>query len=246
MNTHFSISGDDGSVQGAPILSREEVEAFLPDYAFGDIAASDKAKVEASLGRYPDLAEELRLIQESFEAVQPELEALDRQQMQRLKNLTIHIQDRLQHEAEKRAHRFRLMKFFVPALAMCVLLAVISVPQAFNTNWSALSGRTEQSESAILTPEDIQRLEELPTDESLVNASGAFANNAGIIANGAEDSSKEAAMAARKMLTRETLNAIAANRSAFQGYFDNSDMLDNISDDDADGIAAAMTEMEQL
>ena len=146
MNTHFSISGDDGSVQGAPILSREEVEAFLPDYAFGDITASDKARVEASLGTYPDLAEELRLIQESFEAVQPEFEALDRQQTQRLKNLTVHIHDRLQHEAEKRAHRFRLMKFFVPALAMCVLLAVISVPQAFNTKWSAFSGRAERSE----------------------------------------------------------------------------------------------------
>jgi hypothetical protein len=130
------------------------------------------------------------------------------------------------------------MKFFVPALAMCVLLAVISIPQAFNTNWTVLSGRADRTESAILTPEDIERLEELPVD-----ANGAFSNNTGIINTNANDNDKEAALAARKMLNNETLRAIAANRSAFQGYFDNSDALDNISDDDADSIAAAMTAM---
>lgn len=239
MNTHFSRSPyGGGGDQGAPILAREEVEALLPDYAFGEIEPNDKVRFEASLSAYPDLAEELRLIQDSFEAVEPEMQALDRAQMQRLKNLTVHIQERLQHEAERRAHRFRLMKFFVPALAMCVLLAVISIPQAFNTNWTVLSGRTDRTESAILTPEDIERLEELPVD-----ANGAFSNNTGIINTNANDNDKEAALAARKMLNNETLRAIAANRSAFQGYFDNSDALDNISDDDADSIAAAMTAM---
>ncbi len=243
MNTHFSRSPyGGGGDQGAPILAREEVEALLPDYAFSEIEPNDKVRFEASLSAYPDLAEELRLIQDSFKAVEPEMEALDRAQMQRLKNLTVHIQDRLQHEAEKRAHRFRLMKFFVPALAMCVLLAVISIPQAFNTNWTVLSGHADRTESAILTPDDIQRLEELSVDENTANTSGALANNTGIITTDADGNDKEAAMVARKMLTRETLRAIAANRSAFQGYFDN-DMLDNISDDDADGVAAAMTEM---
>lgn len=242
MNTHFSTPS--GGDQNVPILARDEVEVLLPDYAFGEIEANDKARLEASLGAYPDLADELRLIQDSFSAVEPELEALDRAQTQRLKNLTVHIQERLQHEAERRAHRFRLVKFFVPALAMCVLLAVISIPQALNNGWtSVLGGRGERSESAILTPEDIERLEELSVDESIANANGALANNTGIITTDAEGNDKEAAMVARKMLTRETLRAIAANRSAFQGYFDNSDMLNNISDEDADGVTAAMTEM---
>lgn len=242
MNTYFSTPpGNDPNV---PLLAREEVEALLPDYAFGEIEANDRARLEASLGAYPDLAEELRLIQESFGAVEPELEALDRAQTQRLKNLTVHIQERLQHEAERRAHRFRLVKFFVPALAMCVLFAVISIPQAFNTGWTSVLGwRADRTESAILTPEDIQRLEELSVDETSTNTSGALANNTGIITTDAEGNDKEAAMVARKMLTRETLRAIAANRSAFQGYFDNADMLNNISDEDADGVTAAMTEM---
>ncbi|MFY7998842.1 MAG: hypothetical protein ACOVSW_09615 [Candidatus Kapaibacteriota bacterium] len=238
MNTQFSTSPD----QGSPILAREEVEALLPDYAFGNLesAADDKARFEASLPAYPDLVEELRLIQDSFGSIREEFEALNRAESQRLKNLTVHVQQRLQQEAERRAHRFRLLKFFVPALAMCVVLAVISIPQAFNGGWKTFT--SDRTETAILTPEDIQRLEELQVDESVVNEHSAFADNLGANANSADEADKQAAMVARKMLTKETLRALAANRSAFQDYFDNS-TFDDMSEEEAAGIAAAMTEM---
>lgn len=238
MNTEFVPSS-----QGSSALARAEVEALLPDYAFGTLeSAEDKARFEAALPLYPDLAEELRLIQDSFESVSTEFEAIDRAQSQRLKNLSVHIQDRLQRDAERRAHWFRMMKFFVPALAMCVILAVISIPQAFQYDWMMFS--SNRSESAILTPADIERLENLEIDANALS-NGAFTDNL-VAAPHTGDDDKTAAMVARKMLDKETLRAIAANRSAFQDYFDNSAVLDNISDEDAAGIAAAMSEMTQM
>jgi hypothetical protein len=147
----------------------------------------------------------------------------------------------LREEAERRAHRFHLLKFFVPALALCLVLAVISIPQALHSRWTSFfAGRAE---TALVTPEDIQRLEELSVDESILNGHNAFTDNTGVSTKATDDEDKQAAMVARKMLTRETLNAIAANRSAFQDYFDNSTVLDNMSDEEADGVAAAITEM---
>ncbi len=236
MNTEFVSSPESASV-----LARAEVEALLPDYAFGTLASADeKARFEAALPLYPDLAQELRLIQESFDGVSAEFEALDRAQSQRLKNLSVHVQERIQHDLERRAHWFRLMKFFVPALAMCVILAVISIPQAFQADWMTFSsGRN--NESAILTPADIERLANLEIDASALE-NNAFGDNL-VAAPNAADDDKTAAMVARRMLDKETLRAIAANRSAFQDYFDNSAILDNISDEDAATLAAAITEM---
>jgi enoyl-[acyl-carrier-protein] reductase (NADH) len=45
------------------------------------------------------------------------------------------------------------------------------------------------------------------------------------------------------MLRKETLKALAQNKSAFRGYFDNSAEMQEVTDEDVANVAAALTEM---
>lgn len=231
-----SISG--GSL---PPLPREEVENLLPDYAFGQLTDEDKVKFEAALPAYPDLAQELLLIRESFEEVDKEQEAEAKVVSQRLKNLTVHVQERLHLERERRAHRLRLFRFFVPALATCAVIAVVSIPRGFT---EYLFTRSAGADSGF-----IFRAEEsinLSGDEKLAaelnHANMAFTDNSIVNVNDKEILDRESLLAAG-LLQTETLNALAYNKSAFRDYFDNASDLHGITDEEVAQLAKVLTEM---
>jgi hypothetical protein len=226
-----------------PILVRAELELLLADYAFGELDASNATRFEASIGAYPDLQEELALITDSFAELDKEFQAIDRVNAQRLKNLTVHVQNRLAKENERKAHRWRLMKFFVPALATCAVIAVVSMPRGFTDYVFRRTVSANTDNALIFQPEEIKGLEDnQAVAAGLLDADASLSDKVLSSVMEKELTAQENKMAT-KMLRKETLKALAQNKSAFRGYFDNSAEMLDVTDEDVASVAAALTEM---
>lgn len=226
-----------------PVLARDEVEQLLPDYAFGELDASSVARFEVSIGTYPDLQEELMLITDTFASVEKEFEEIERTNAHRLKNLSVHVQDRLGKENERKAHRWRLMRFFVPALATCAVIAIISMPRGFTDYVLRRTVDANTDNALVFKPEEIRGLEDNQIVEAgLLEADASLNDKALANMIDKELSAQESKMATR-LLRKETLKALAQNTSPFRGYFDNSAEMQDANDEDVANVAAALTEM---
>ncbi|TAE29897.1 MAG: hypothetical protein EAZ92_05660 [Candidatus Kapaibacterium sp.] len=235
---------------GAPLLRREELEALLPDFAFGELSESDAARVDASLPAFPDLQAELTLIQESFADIEGEIEILERTNAQRLRNLGVHVQERLREENARSKRRWQWFRILIPSLAAAAILAVVVMPNrlsdALRERLGIAAGAKTNETALDLKPEEIEQIRAIPEPNAL--QSGLLDADAGVNDKALADamntsfSTQETTMAS-KMLRKETMKALANNTSAFHGYFDNSADMQNISDEDVANVAAALTEM---
>jgi hypothetical protein len=260
MNTPFPIRPSASHAQtDSPTLQREEIEGLLPDYAFGVLSAEEARQVEQNLRFYPDLAEEARAIGESFHDAKAEFEAIDRMNAQRLKNLSVHVQERLRKDGERRRRLYSGLRWVAP-LAVAGALAVVVVlprlrlesgvfPPATTTIESAEGGSFQSENLAvahIFNQGDIAGLQDITLESgNYQNPQSALINETVVGSDGEEDDDKQTNLLARKMLGRETLGAIAANRSAFQEYFDasSSSLINNLSDDEAAHVAAILASL---
>jgi hypothetical protein len=227
-----------------PVLTRTEVENLLADYAFGELEAPEAARLEASLPSYPDLQEELLCIQESFAAVEGEIEALERTNAQRLRNLSIHVQDRLKKDAERTIRRWQWFRILVPSLAVAAAIAVVVVPNSISDYVRTRFGAGANSENTLaLQADEIKALEESQAlTVGLLDVDATLNDKA--LADAIDDQlSAQENKAASRMLHKETMKTLARNTSAFQDYFDNSAEMQHVTEEDVANVAAALTEM---
>ncbi|MCS6809486.1 MAG: hypothetical protein RML40_11820 [Bacteroidota bacterium] len=226
-------------IHGAPPLTRAEAEALIPDYVFGTLESEHQRELlEASLPFYPDLADDVHLIQESFRSVESELEVLDRAQAQRLKNLSVHVQERLQRNAERRTYWFRLGRVAVPVLVAGVI-AVVMIVDRNTTNDLPVQHTAQHYQPSILTTQEIHTLEHLPLDVQTIKEYIALLGQLDTpVPELADDTTL--GIVTQTLLKEETLQAIVANRSVFQDYFDSASVLDAITDEQAETVAYAM------
>lgn len=245
MDTHQPTNNDNSNA-ATPLLTYAEVENLLPDYAFGDLAPDEAARVEVVLPAYPDLQEELILIRESFASIENEVEAMQRADAQRLRNLTVHVQDRIRAQAVRKARRWQIFRFVMPALAAVALVAIVILPNSLSEFVrNRVGGANEaNSESAlVLHPEEIKALEDSqPFETGLLDAGVNINDKALADALDKQMSAQENKMASR-VLHKETMAALARNKSAFHNFFDNSAEMQEVTDDDVASVAAALTEM---
>lgn len=245
MDTHQTTNNDPSNA-ATPLLSYAEVENLLPDFAFGDLGADEASRVEAALNAYPDLREELVLIRESFASIETEIEAMQRIDAQRLRNLSVHVQDRLRAQALRKARRWQIFRFVMPALATAALVAIIVVPNSFsefvrNRVYGTSAANSENA--LVLHPEEIKALEDSqPFETGLLDAGVNIDDKALADALDKQMSAQENKMASR-VLHKETMNALARNKSAFHNFLDNSAEMQEITDADVASVAAALTEM---
>lgn len=230
-----------------PLLTREEVEQLLPDYAFGELSDYDAQRVAASLSAFPDLQEEYVLIQESFAEVNTAFEAEERANAQRLRNLTVHVQDRLREDAEKKARRWKMFRFVVPVFTAVAAVVIIVSPKNLSISDSVknrLGLGGSHDTALVLQPDEVKALEENQelAASGLLDADATVNDKALSDALESQLNAQESKMAAQ-LLRKETMKTLARNTSAFHDYFDNSAEMQHITDEDVERVAAALTEM---
>jgi hypothetical protein len=245
MDTHQPLNNDNSNA-ATPLLTRSDVENLLPDYAFGELATDEAARVEAALRAYPDLQEELTLIRESFDSIETEIEAMQRADAQRLRNLTVHVQDRIRAQAVRKARRWQIFRFVAPALATVALVAIVVLPNSlseFVRNRMSATNTANSESALVLHPEEIKALEESqPFATGLLDADVHINDKALADALDKQLSAQENKMASR-VLHKETMAALSRNKSAFRDFFDNSAEMQDVTDDDVASVAAALTAM---
>ncbi len=234
---------------GAPLLQRDELEALLPDFAFGELSENDAARVIASLPAFPDLQEELTLIQESFTALEEAMETIERANAQRLRNLSVHVQERLREETLRSKRRWQWFRIMIPSVIAAAVLAVVVVPNRVSDALRerlGIAGATTSDSALDLKPEEIEQIRAISEPNALqaglLDADAGVNDKALAEAMDKSFSSHENTMAST-MLHKETMKALAQNTSAFHDYFDNSTDMQNLSDEDVANVAAALTEM---
>jgi hypothetical protein len=227
-----------------PLLSHEETEHLLPDYAFGKLTDVETKQFENALLQYPELAHDLEVIQHSFVFVSENTIALDRAQTQRLKNLTVHIQQRIQSANERRTKFLGFFRVMVPVCTVAAAVLVLAVPNRVS---DYLFNRTGTENALTIHPEDVKDLtngDDAAVAQSLKETDVLFNTGAATLdVSASEDLAAEkiAAQAAKRMLPKETLAVVAMNTSAFQDYFDDSSASDAMTDADATAVALAMS-----
>lgn len=226
---------------GEPVLplSREEMEALLPDYAFGDLPELERGAFERSLAAYPDLTDEIRELQDAFAPV--DKNAINKAYSQRLKNLSVHVQTRLDKEFAKAVRRRRFFRFLAPVLAAACLVGLVALPQGvFNV---ILSDSAAPSTMELIRPDEAQLILD---DESLADGVSeldiAFVDRTVVDSPSPDIAAKEALLAA-KLIDKETLQALSA--ASDNGISDELSLLQDIDDDDVDesDVQTLLTEM---
>ncbi|MBK9246774.1 MAG: hypothetical protein IPM69_01340 [Ignavibacteria bacterium] len=123
------------------ILSKNEIQDLLPDYAFGKLAETEKVHFENSIPHYPELQSELLEIRNAFLKI--ENLQYDSSIDQRTRNLSLHVNERLNKKREIQFRVVRLTRYVIPIIGLAVLALFYIQPDE-----SILSGNQPSIESA--------------------------------------------------------------------------------------------------
>jgi hypothetical protein len=240
-------------------LTREQVEALLPDYVFEQLDEQDHAAVERSLPLYPELASDAAEMRSAFAMM--EVETLREQRKQgiakRVRNLSYRVQERLADDRARHRKRVMLFRWLTPVLATCTALGVVLAPDGTfeavsGTSLGAVRGwfTTSQTEAAydrsLLRPAEARLLlEDNANGDGVVETDVSFKDNAALNDTNADAQEKESLVAAR-MLSKETLAELSQQVSPFSDTFaGDSGLLQGLDDNDVDDddVTALMNEI---
>lgn len=236
-----SIDIPSNNIEGTsiPPLSREKMEMLLPDYAFGCLADDECFLFEQSLPLYPELQTELEEIQTTFSRI--DVSSLNRSYAQRLKNLSVHVQERLVAEKRTVAQRWKFFRVAIPALIASMLTFIVVLPPGSFERWVLGVSRASALDS-LIRPDEVSFIwDDESLREGISEADIAFADQT-VIEPLLEVSEKESLLIAR-MIDKETLLAYS---SGDDEILDNEmALLDELDDDDIDEtlVQALISEM---
>ncbi len=108
------------------ILSREEVEGSLADFAFGQIEETRHLAMERALPHYPDLQEELEQIRTVFAR-------FDKMEFKadlslRARSLSVHVHENLARQRERNGMRNHSLKRLLPFGVFAILATLVLPP----------------------------------------------------------------------------------------------------------------------
>jgi hypothetical protein len=231
-------------------LTRSEMEERLPAYILNELASDDREEFEASLEAHPDIATELAEMQEALALLEAEtaLQELkqkrDRAITQRVKNLSIHVQERIAQERKREKVRTIFWRWAIPVAAAGSALAVLMITEPTTTpDDSASLAQATQAETVtetisaeLLRPEEAQLLQsDTTTSDGITETDVSFKDNTAAMPGSREIDQKET-LAAARMLKRETMRALSlATLSPFTDAFaGETALLQTLDDDDVD------------
>ncbi len=226
---------------GNEVLSRQQMEELLADYAFDQLSALEKAQFEHSLSTYPDLMTDVEELRSAFAIVDTETEATERNHAQRLKNLSVHVQNRLMAERVATARRWKFFRFLMPALAAASAVMVMLLPEGAT---DYLMHRSSASPFAdMIRPHEASLIfDDESLNDGISDADIALADHTVDDAINGVLAEKESLLAAR-LIDHDTLKAL----SSADGDDTDNDLalLQDIDDDDVDDsdVQAIFTQM---
>jgi anti-sigma-K factor RskA len=230
-------------------LTRSEMEAHLPGYVMNELAADDREEFEASLKAYPDIAAELAEMQEAFAllAAEPALQELkhkrDRAITQRVRNLSVHVQERMAQDRKRERRRAMFWRWAIPVAAAGSAVAVLMLADPITSEFSASLTQATQAETTaetmsaeLLRPEEARLLQsDTTTSDGITEADVSFKDNTAAMPGSQEIDQKET-LAASRMLKRETMRELSlATLSPFTDAFaGETALLQTLDDGDVD------------
>jgi hypothetical protein len=210
------------------ILSRAAMEELLPDYALHQLDAEQQVLFERSLPLYPDLQADIDDLRAAFDSenMQEFRRTYAANAASALRNLSFHVQERLEHEQRRRRKRWLVWnRYALPALAVSAVLTVIMVSSfpdnlatVFYSVRSTVPEASQQeiylhsawSEPPLLRSDEALLLQEedSPNGLTVLESDVSFNNNLAANAFSQEVELRESLLAAR-LLTKETLAELA-------------------------------------
>lgn len=236
-----SVDIPSNNIEGTskPPLSCEKMEMLLPDYAFGHLVGDEYFLFEQSLPFYPELQAELEEIQATFSRI--DVPSINRGYAQRLKNLSVHVQERLVAEKRAAAQRWKFFRVAVPVFVASMLTFIVILPPGSFERW-VLGVSSASVLDSLIRPDEVAFIwDDESLREGISEADIAFADQT-VIEPLLEVSEKESLLIAR-MIDKETLLAYS---SSDDEILDNEmALLDELDDDDIDEtlVQALISEM---
>ncbi len=121
MDTDSTYNGEfNGRNGAAPTLNREQLEAMLPDFAFGRLDAKSARQFEDSVRAFPELVQEVEEVQALFAKLETMSyhEDID----QRTRNLSVKVHERMRRNSAPLSLGW--VRKLAPVMALCVGIMV--------------------------------------------------------------------------------------------------------------------------